>query len=270
MAGPQTSRLAHFLAGYAPLDPRIEKLIYERVQRLGCSLDDPTCLYIAIDTLVGARGRKLLVYLQEFGDNVEQRVAKEVSAAHKKEAQYHAQAINVHHARIEKLFTQRLDSTVRDVVPKLEKAVQRGAFARYFAVVMLIGALATIVGYVWGRHDTGELGAAYAEAATSPNAAGWLALQSYNGNIDELINNVCFTDNEAWVDPTSGRAACALPLWIEPRDARAIAPLWQKLTMHVRSLPALVFIFFGGLAGLILGSAVRPSCLASDRRDVSQ
>lgn len=256
---PKTTRVAHFIAAYDPLDEKTQKLIWDRVHRGGWGPDDPMSLQIAHDTIMEARMEANLAAATRLPDRITKATDASISAVQKSQAQERtAYARNIAHQ-----IAKETRSSLVESMPRLEAQLARRARSRRALTwalgvfsILLVAAFIGLSGFVMGRVTTADLDLQFAEQATRPDADTWLDLLRENGNLDDLIADHCGPGRAGHISDPSGRAACRLPLWLDDIEApvsrgvfaRAkgfLVSAWAKLSYEGLAIIALVLGVFG-------------------------
>lgn len=186
-APPRKSRLDHFLEAYRPLEPWVERRVWDRVHRAGWSQDDPVSLQIAFDAIAETRIAITIAAMDVLPGRMAEAAKvtlNQIEKAREQTAAAEREAIAAHVA-------QETGDVLRASMPRLERQFQWRVATRLIVTAALIALVASGVGYILGRHDTAALDSRYADLAEQPDAETWQTLQEVNPNLDEVISDQC-------------------------------------------------------------------------------
>lgn len=251
-----TTRLAHLLEGYRPLEQDLEDTIWDRIHRAGWSPDDPMSLQIAHDTV---QERRLASFADKMA-TLPAQIETAVQTALVTVEASHASAVLADRHVIAAQVARVATNALQVALPRFEKSVHRRTAQRLLLSLAILSIVVGVTGYIWGRHDTRQFEEKFVELAVRADAKTWIRLLELNGNLQWTLSEACAPAGSGFFLAADGRPACYVPLWLDAPDMPAPGPLTvvESATDHLASVgsrsPFFVILGFG----VLLGAALRP------------
>ncbi|MFP7675525.1 hypothetical protein ACG74X_19435 [Marivita sp. S0852] len=264
MRSEPDDKLSYFLDAY-DLKPETRRKIRKRIHQGGIGPEDPVAMMTAQDAITEER---FASFMTAF-DNLPRQVGKTSGAIATRISQRVIQDID----RRNQGFLNRLlthvggdvEAAIKQSVKSADRWVFRRAALQLALVVLLTAGMAGWVGYAFGRHDTHDIAAEYADFAARPDAATWLSLIDNTRQIDVVLYDYCHFNGPQSFDRGDGRHWCAVPLKIDKADGQVpdveasffkVVSILMPTGKSAWAL-ALYGLCIGIILGLLCGQAVQ-------------